>query len=201
MRFSLIKTIKNLYFSSFPPYVVFFVTSRCNSRCKMCFYWKQIEESPQKKELTIEEIQKISTNMPEFYSLAISGGEPFLRDDLTEICKTFVRNNKIGHLSIPTNGLLTNSIISQTEDICKNSPKTKVEIEFSIDGPARIHDDIRGIKNNFEIAMNGMKKLIELEKIHHNLTVKVNTTFSKFNQNNLCELIDILPGNKEVPAW
>ncbi len=192
MHFSPLKTIKNLYFSSFPPYVVFFVTSRCNSRCKMCFYWKQIEESVQKKELTLEEIKKISKAMPEFYSLAISGGEPFLRNDLAEICKTFAKNNRISHLSIPTNGLLTESIISQSEDICKNSPKTKIEIEFSIDGPAKIHDEIRGVKGNFEIAIKGIKKLMGLEKIYPNLSVKINTTFSGFNQNSLIELIDFL---------
>ncbi len=198
MRFSLIKIIKNLYFSSFPPYVVFFVTSRCNSRCKMCFYWKQIEESAPKNELTLEEIKKISAAMPEFYSLAISGGEPFLRNDLAEICKSFVKNNKIRHLSIPTNGLLIESIIGQSEKICKNSPETKVEIEFSIDGPSKIHDEIRGVKGNFEIAIAGMKKIMDLEKIYPNLTVKVNTTFSKFNQNHLYELIAFLKNDLKL---
>jgi len=198
MQFSLIKTIKNLYFSSFPPYVVFFVTSRCNSRCKMCFYWKEIEGASFEKELTLEEIKKISAGMPGFYSLAISGGEPFLRNDLAEICKTFVKNNEIKHLSIPTNGLLTESIINQTENICKNSPKTKIEIEFSIDGPARIHNEIRGVKDNFETAMANIKKLKELEKTYPNLRIKVNTTFSKYNQNHINELIDFLKEKLEL---
>ncbi len=198
MQFSPLKTIKNLFFSSFPPYVVFFVTSRCNSRCKMCFYWKQIEESAQKNELTTEEIKKISKNMPEFYSLAISGGEPFMRNDLAKICQAFIQNNKISHLSIPTNGLLTESIIGQTKDICEISPQTRVEIEFSIDGPAKIHDEIRGVKNNFETAMATIKKLAELEKIYPNLKIKINTTFSKDNQNHINELTDFLKDNLQI---
>lgn len=201
MRFfpiEIIRTIKDLYFSKSPQYIVFFVTSKCNARCKMCFYWKQIEESSQKQELSLEEIEKISLNLPRFYSLAISGGEPFLRNDLAEICKIFVKNNKIKHLSIPTNGLLTNSISSQTEEICKNSPKTKIEIEFSIDAMAEIHNEIRGVNNIFETAMLSIKKLSSLEKIYPNLRVKVNTTFSKFNQNNLLPLIDFLKNNLKL---
>lgn len=198
MHLPLIRIIKDLYFSKFPQYIVFFVTSKCNARCKMCFYWKEIENSNQKKELTIEEIKKISLNMPRFYSLAISGGEPFLRNDLAEICKIFINNNKIRHLSIPTNGLLTESIIKQTLEICKYSPKTKIEIEFSIDGLAKIHDEIRGVKNNFEIAIKGIKELMELEKIYSNLRIKINTTFSKYNQDHLYELIDFLKNNLKL---
>lgn len=192
MQFSLIRTIKDLYFSNFPPYVVFFVTSKCNSKCKMCFYWREIEESAKEDELTLEEIRKISEKMPKFYSLAISGGEPFLRNDLWEICGNFIVNNKIRHLSIPTNGLLHETIIDQVKKICSIASQTKVEIEFSIDGPPEIHDEIRGVKNNFKIAIGTLEEIKKLEEIYPNLTTKVNTTFSKYNQNYICELIDFL---------
>lgn len=198
MRFSLITTIKDIYFSNFPQYIVFFVTSKCNARCKMCFYWQEIEKSSLKNELTLEEIKKISSNIPKFYSLAISGGEPFLRNDLAEICKVFVSNNKVRHLSIPTNGLLNDSIIRQTKEICQNAPQTKIEIDFSIDGPPEIHDEIRGVKNNFAIALKGMQELIKLEKTYPNLRIKVNTTFSKYNQHHLVELIDFLKDNLKL---
>ena len=80
MRFSIkqaIQTGRDLYLTGFPPYVVFFVTSRCNARCKMCFYWQQIDKAASQKELSLEEIKNISSQVPAFYSLAISGGEPF----------------------------------------------------------------------------------------------------------------------------
>jgi len=39
------------------PYLIFFVTAKCNSRCKMCFYWKNL--SKKQNELKLEEIEKI----------------------------------------------------------------------------------------------------------------------------------------------
>ena len=50
---------KSLLKLNFPSYVIFFITSKCNARCRFCFYWKNIEESDKKKELDLEEIEKI----------------------------------------------------------------------------------------------------------------------------------------------
>lgn len=198
MSFSAIRVIKDLYFSNFPPYVVFFVTAKCNARCKMCFYWQQIEKSSEKKELTLDEINKISKKMPRFYSLAISGGEPFLRNDLAQIGKIFALNNQVRHISIPTNGLLTKSILEQTRDLCLSFPQTRVEIEFSLDGTQNIHDEIRNVPGIFNQAIKSIEQLIELEKELPNLRVKINTTFSKLNQNNIVELIDFIKNNLGV---
>jgi len=46
---------------NYPSYLIFFVTARCNSKCRMCFYWKEIEKAKNKKELSIKEIEKIRT--------------------------------------------------------------------------------------------------------------------------------------------
>lgn len=194
----ILEIVKSLYFSRFPPYVVFFVTARCNARCKMCFYWRHIETAASTSELSLNEIKQISLNMPRFFSLALSGGEPFLRHDLAEICGYFVRHNQIRHLSIPTNGLLTAAIIQQVGVICEQAPKTRVEIEFSLDGPAEIHDHIRGVPDIFTTALKSLKELLKLEKSYSNLKIKINTTFSNYNQNHLKEFIDFLKNNLKI---
>ena len=56
-----------------------FVTSRCNSLCRTCFYW----DNPNKnQDLSFEQIETISRTAPPFNKLWLSGGEPFLRKEL-----------------------------------------------------------------------------------------------------------------------
>ena len=71
-----------------PVQFTLFVTSRCNLRCKMCFYWEPIENSS-RGEISLDEIKKISQSMPNFTWLLIGGREPFNRKDLPEIVKIF----------------------------------------------------------------------------------------------------------------
>jgi MoaA/NifB/PqqE/SkfB family radical SAM enzyme len=55
------------------------VTYRCNSRCVMCYTWQH----PSKRE---EEIKaKDLETLPQMVRLNITGGEPFLREDLSDI--------------------------------------------------------------------------------------------------------------------
>ena len=56
-----------------------FVTSRCNSLCRTCFYFDKLNS---KDDLTTREIARISETAPPFRKLWLSGGEPFLRDEL-----------------------------------------------------------------------------------------------------------------------
>ena len=53
------KLIKNIFARKTPRYVVFFVTSKCNVRCKMCFNWKNVINANESENLTINEIKKI----------------------------------------------------------------------------------------------------------------------------------------------
>src|SRR5919205_4274034 len=83
--------------------VIFFVTSRCNARCETCFYHEELNRPG---DLTFGQIEKISRTMPPVTDLWLSGGEPTLRRDLASIIDTFVANNHVNRLIIPTNGLV-----------------------------------------------------------------------------------------------
>ncbi len=48
------------FFSSRPFYVIFYITSRCNAKCMHCFNWKLIENTAERKELTLDEIEQIA---------------------------------------------------------------------------------------------------------------------------------------------
>ena len=72
--------------------VIFFVTSVCNAKCRTCFYW---EELNQRGDLTWDEIQTLSRTMPRFTDLWLSGGEPMLRKELTDIVHLFYVENGV----------------------------------------------------------------------------------------------------------
>ena len=83
--------------------VFLFVTSTCNSLCRTCFYWDELNKG---QDLTFEQLERVSETAPQFHKLWISGGEPFLRKELAEIIALFYRNNGMRHVNLPTNGLL-----------------------------------------------------------------------------------------------
>ncbi len=73
-----------------PIYLIFNATNRCNSFCSTCFAWNYLNKSPD-KELKIDEISKISDSLGKIEWLLVTGGEPFLRQDLEEV----IKNSKI----------------------------------------------------------------------------------------------------------
>jgi|SRR3989344_8057685 len=147
-------------------HLILFITNRCNLRCKTCFV-----KFGREKELSLEEIKEISKDINNLSWLDITGGEPFLRDDLPEICSYF--NTKV--ISIPTNGFNPERIF---EIMNKLIDKTKAEIviSISIDGFEKTHDFIRS-KGSFKKAIQTFKKLRQIKGIK----LKVNTVICKRN--------------------
>jgi len=177
-----------------PNQVTLFVTSGCNARCKMCFYWKNIEER-KKNELKLEEIKKISKKMQNFTNLLITGGEPFLRNDIDMICETFYKNNNILSIYIPTNGLLPSVIEKKTEEILKKCNNCLITIAISLDGLKEKHEEIRGVKGIFNKVLETFNKLDKLKKGYKNLEININFTYQNSNRNDLGKVYDFVDKN------
>jgi MoaA/NifB/PqqE/SkfB family radical SAM enzyme len=91
-----------------PVETTFFVTSRCNAACSYCFYSKNLNQSA--NELSPSEIGRLFSSFGPLIRVLISGGEPFLRDDLPQIIHAICKHSNPHHITIPTNGLLTGKI-------------------------------------------------------------------------------------------
>ena len=124
-----------------------FVTSTCNSLCRTCFYWEELNQG---RDLTFAQFATLSRTAPTFHKLWISGGEPFLRKDLAEIIELFYINNGVRHVNLPTNGLLPEKLDAVISRVLARCPELVIDLNFSLDGPANTHDAIRGVPNNFE---------------------------------------------------
>jgi Fe-coproporphyrin III synthase len=125
------------------------VTYRCNAKCHMCNIWKN--QSKVKEEITVEDIKKLPGGL-KFAN--ITGGEPFLREDIEEIIKVVLKKTK--RLVISTNGYFTDKIIK----IAKKYPK--IGIRVSIEGLPAANDELRDLKNGFDY---GLRTLIELNEL------------------------------------
>lgn len=189
-----------MFFSS-PTYLIFYVTSQCNSRCKMCFNWKYNTKQVKKDELSLEEIQKISKSMGYLQYITLGGGEPFLRKDIDEISKIFYDNNKTRIFSIPTNCLTPKLIAERTERMLKKCPDAIFKVSMSIDGVGKLHDYIRGVSGNFERVNETYKLLDGLRKKYPNLEVSAGTTFSAYNQDRIKEIHDYVTSHFKLDLY
>ena len=159
--------------------VIYHVTRKCNARCLSCFSWRRTEiDTP---ELDLEELGRITSSMPKFPWLLLSGGEPFLRPELPAIISMFYENNEARHISLPTNALLPERISEMTEEICVLAKEATLNLVLSIDGVGDEHDRMRGIPGNFDALMKTWELVGPLRDRLPNLSVKFHTVLSNLN--------------------
>lgn len=164
-----------------PEYLTLFVTNKCNSSCRHCFYWQSLNSS--EKDLSCDEINKLSSNMDNFLFLLITGGEPFLRDDIPEIVKIFYRKNCLKKLAIATNGYFVENIEKGVEGILRECPGLELNVNISLDGIGEDHDRIRGKDGMFAKAIAATKVIKQLKMHYPDLLLSVIYTFSALNEN------------------
>ena len=125
------------------------VTYRCNARCTMCNRYKA--PSLPEEEISIETIKKL----PKMYFTNITGGEPFIRQDLPDIVRELYK--KSDRIVISTNGFFTDRIIK----LCEEFPN--IGIRISIEGLEQTNNEIRGLPDGFNRGYTTLKKLVELK--------------------------------------
>src|SRR3989338_8060205 len=113
-----------------PNELIFFITSRCCNKYKTCFYWQDLNSA--ENELKLDEIRKISSSLGSMGKVLITGGEPYLRTDLPEICKIFHDQNACKRFHIPTHGFNPDRISEMAEKILVNCPRAVTNFGFSI---------------------------------------------------------------------
>ena len=183
-----------------PLYLVHFITTRCNARCKHCLLGSDQLYNPggMASELTLEEIDKVSATMGDLLFLLPTGGEPFLRTDLPEIVGIYYKNNSVKNVVIPTNGWFTERIVEYVEKILSSCPDLDLGIDISIDAIGEEHDKLRGVNGIFGKAAETYKELKKIEQAYAKFNVNVEITVSAFNQDRLHELYDYLKDNLKV---
>jgi MoaA/NifB/PqqE/SkfB family radical SAM enzyme len=173
--------------------VILFVTSRCNSLCKTCFYHNELN---QPGDLTFTEIEKVSLTMPPITDLWLSGGEPTLRHDASEIIDLFVRNNGVQRLIIPTNGLVQERVCGIVDDALSRHPSLHLYLNIALDGYGGTHDRIRGVPGHWQKTLACIAALYPLkDRFRDRLRLNVNTVVCADNYTEIEKLGDFMWNN------
>jgi len=114
----------------------------------MCDVWKDFTK-PQ-DEISLEVIKRL----PQMFFVNVTGGEPFVRQDLEQIID--ILHKKAKRIVISTNGFFTDRIVS----LCKKYPDLGIRI--SIEGMEKTNDEIRKIPDGYKRTIETLHKLQDM---------------------------------------
>ena len=154
------------------------ITGRCNLSCKHCY---RTEGNVEK--LLLDDIKNIIEQFKILLNeynkrhgikkkghINITGGEPFIREDIKEIIKYLGANNKYFSFGILSNG----SFID--EEVIKVLKEEKVSfIQLSIDGDKKTHDELR--------TLGDYNRVFNTAKLLENNGIKVYISFTANKMN------------------
>lgn len=119
-----------------PLYVQFYITARCNLTCEQC---NIIYANSDVRECSLDEIERIAENLAKVGTaiVLLTGGEPFVRQDLPEIVRAF--SSRGIHVRMQTNGLATEQAIAKcveygARDISISLDSLRPDLQDSING-------------------------------------------------------------------
>src|SRR5919198_751485 len=170
--------------------VIFFITSRCNARCETCFYHEELNRPG---DMTFEEIARVSRTMPAITDLWLSGGEPTLRHDASEVIQLFVENNGVRRVIIPTNGLLKGRTFEIVDRALALHSELHLYLNVALDGYGETHDRVRGVPGNWGRTLDCIRSLYPLkDRYAGRFRLNVNTVVCSENYAEVERLADFM---------
>ena len=160
--------------------LIYHATYACNAHCPFCIHRSYLNEKTN-DELTLEELDKIASGLPEFPWLLLTGGEPFLRKDLSEAVKIFHRRCAVSHVTVTTNGMFPDRIRSFVRMLLSECAGLTLNVALSLDGPGEEHDRLRATPGNFRVLGESAAVLRELRAKYPGLSLKAHTVLSRAN--------------------
>lgn len=95
------------------------VTDRCNLRCFYCMPEDGIHYLPKRELLTFEEMERLIRLVAAhgISKIRLTGGEPFVRNDLMALIRTMTKIDGVKEIHLTTNGVLTASHIPELKKL------------------------------------------------------------------------------------
>src|ERR1051325_5597739 len=170
--------------------VILFVTSRCNSFCRTCFYHEELNRPG---DMTFDQIERVSRTMPPITDLWLSGVEPTRRHDASQIIDLFVSNNGVRRLIIPTNGLVKSRVFEIVDRALGIHPELELYLNIALDGQGETHDRIRGVPGHWEKTLDCIEEMYPLkDKYADRLRLNVNTVVCADNYQEIESLAEFM---------
>lgn len=162
------------------------VTDRCNLRCFYCMPEEGIHYLPKKELLTFEEIVRIVSLLASMgiSKIRLTGGEPFVRNDLMNLVRRIVKIPGIKDLHLTTNGILTAQHIPELKKLGIAS------VNLSLDTLNKERFKIITRRDEFDHTVQTLNLLQD-----HEIPVKINTVV--MDGKNIEDIIPMVELTKE----
>ncbi|PLS07335.1 radical SAM/SPASM domain-containing protein [Neobacillus cucumis] len=169
---------KKVDYDENPFIVIWEVTRACQLKCVHCRADAQLTPDP--RELTHEEGMNLIDQIYEMDNpmLVFTGGDCMMREDLYELADYAIKK-----------GMRVSMTPSATANVTKEKMKLFKDVGlsrwgFSLDGPTpEIHDHFRGTPGSFDLTVEKIKYLNELD-----MPLQINTVISRYNYDSLEEM-------------
>jgi MoaA/NifB/PqqE/SkfB family radical SAM enzyme len=123
-------------------------------------------------ELTVEEVAEVFQKLGPLDVVRLTGGEPFLREDIGRIAEVIARASRPLVLHLTTNGSMPDRI----EDFASSFSRPRsLSFMVSLDGGREVHDANRGEQATYDLALESVRRLVALRK-RRRIDVSVNYT-------------------------
>ena len=181
------------YRTIYPTSITWAITGKCNYNCVYCGVKNYYMGSDIKPDLGFDQIKQIIDNMKKYPTkILLIGGEPLIRKDLFDIMKYLKKSNL--KFSLFTNaGLITEKNVDMILD------SGLEEISISFDG--KNHSNICGVRDAFELTMNGISLLSKRKLERGQKTPRlrlVSTLTPKFKERDYELLLSIAEKNNGI---
>ena len=124
------------------------LTYRCPMQCVMCNIWKN--PTDKKEEIKASDLR----SLPQLHFINLTGGEPFIREDLPEIVEECYKHTP--RIVISTSGWFEDRVIA----LARRFPN--IGIRISIEGLSQKNDELRGRPGGFD---KGLRTLLTLKQM------------------------------------
>ncbi|HEC67281.1 MAG TPA: radical SAM protein [Candidatus Desulfofervidus auxilii] len=187
LAFQILNSKKNNFLlkKPLPIKLTLALTFLCNSQCKTCNIWKIYKNNPDKykEELNAENWKQLFDETGDSLGwVEFTGGEPLLKKDIVDIVSYTYNNTFIFAGGITTNAVSPKNSYKKINVILEKIPDNKIlNVGISLDGAPKLHDEIRGIKGNFEKAIYLFNELKELKQQYEILNIHFAYTISQYN--------------------
>jgi MoaA/NifB/PqqE/SkfB family radical SAM enzyme len=172
------------------------VTHDCIARCIMCNIWKIPDQVPN---LSIPQWRGLLSSelFSDVRELDVTGGEPFLRDDLSDlfdaVCELKQKNLRaLQSIAVTTNGLLTDRVLTTTKKILPALRKEGLDLVVvcAMDAVGELHNRIRNYKDAWSKVSKTIEELVRLRDEHPNMIVGLKSTILPLNINELSRILE-----------
>jgi MoaA/NifB/PqqE/SkfB family radical SAM enzyme len=171
-----------------PAHYTVSVLTACNARCRTCAIWEK-ESRP----MTPDEYARVAASIdrPGFW-ITFTGGEPFLRQDLALVAEALLPAIRPALVTFPTNATFPDRVVGTVRRVARANPALRLIVNVSLDEVGERHDEIRGLRGNWALAMQTLADLRRLQREVPRLTIGIHTVVSRFNAARFPEICDAL---------